>query len=65
MKRKRFSVEQNDGTEHFLTTKTLAGDVNFTNTANFPNGWSWLNGIIPYQGKILSLDSSYGVSVSQ
>lgn len=104
------TIVQNDGTEHFSTTKTLAGDANFTNTldilfvnnqvylnrvhesttgsygfseiqkvdfgtnaasqiytntANFPNGSSWLNWIIPYQGKIMSLDSSDGVSVSQ
>ena len=104
------TVVQNDATEHFSTTKTLAGDANFTNTldilfvnnqvylnrvhetatgsygfseiqkvdfstnaasqiytntANFPNGSSWLNWIIPYQGKIMSLDSADGVSVSQ
>lgn len=31
----------------------------------FPNGQTWINWIIPYQGKIDSLDSSYGVSVAE
>lgn len=105
------TIVQNDGTEHFATTKTLATDANFTNTLDvlfvngqvylnrvhenstgplygfseiqkvdyntnaasqiytnttyFSNGSSWLNWIIPYQGKIDSLNSDYGVSVPQ
>ncbi len=31
----------------------------------FPNHISWVNWIIPYQGKINSLDSDYGISVPQ
>lgn len=37
----------------------------WSNTAPLPNGWTWLNWIIPYQGKIASMDSVYGVSVAQ
>ncbi|MGA4047927.1 FG-GAP repeat domain-containing protein [Ralstonia nicotianae] len=105
------TIVQNDGTEHFSTTKTLAVDAYFTNTldvlfvngqvylnrvhvgstgtsygfseiqkvdynttaasqiytntANFSNGMTWLNWIAPYNGKIVSLDSTYGVSVPQ
>ncbi|WP_148028781.1 VCBS repeat-containing protein [Burkholderia pseudomallei] len=33
--------------------------------SNFSNGQSWINWIIPYQGKIDAIDSTYGVSVSQ
>lgn len=35
----------------------------WSGNSNFPNGMTWLNWIIPYQGKIDSLDSGYGVSV--
>ncbi|ENG0237262.1 FG-GAP repeat domain-containing protein [Burkholderia multivorans] len=37
----------------------------WSNNANFPNGVSWLNWIIPYQNKIDSLATVYGVSVPQ
>lgn len=52
-------IEKDSGT-NYQTNSTI-----WTGTSNFSNGWSWLNWIIPYQGNIDSLNSSYGVSVPQ
>jgi len=45
--------------------KTLSTSRIYNNTNNFATGMTWLNWIIPYQGRIYSQDSAYGVSVTQ
>lgn len=37
----------------------------YVGNANYQNGSSWINWIIPYQGKIDAINSTYGVSVAQ
>jgi hypothetical protein len=44
---------------------TDAASQIYANTQSFSNGRSWVNWIIPYQGRILSMNSDYGVSVPQ
>lgn len=52
----------------FSDVEKIVGNANtqiYSNSAAFPNGITWLNWIIPYQGKIDSLSAIYGVSVAQ
>jgi len=56
------------GAYGFSDIERISGSTNtqlWAGSSNFPNGSSWLNWIIPYQGNIDSLNSSYGVSVPQ
>lgn len=52
-------IEKDSGT-NYQTSATL-----WTGTAPFSNAMTWINWIIPYQGMIDSLNSSYGVSVGE
>ncbi|SDB85787.1 hypothetical protein SAMN05421548_101363 [Paraburkholderia lycopersici] len=52
-------IEKNSGT-NFQTNATL-----WNETAPFANSMTWINWIIPYQGKIDAMNSTYNVSVSQ
>ncbi|WP_082798006.1 FG-GAP repeat domain-containing protein [Collimonas arenae] len=48
-----------------INPATMASTQIYANTANFSNGRTWLNWIVPNNGHITSLDTTYGVSVSQ
>ena len=63
-------VQTNGGAYGFssiqkINYKTLAASRIYNNTANFSDGSTWLNWIIPYQGNIVSQSAAYGVSVPQ
>jgi hypothetical protein len=52
-------IEEYSGTNYGTMTQL------WSTTANFPDGINWINYIIPYQGMIDALNSTYNVSVSQ
>lgn len=63
-------VQTNGGAYGFssiqkINYKTLVASRIYNNTSNFSTGMTWLNWIIPYQGKIVSQSEAYGVSVPQ
>jgi hypothetical protein len=55
-----YSDVEKDSGANFQTNATL-----WTGTAPFSNSMTWINWIIPYQGKIDALNSTYSVSVAQ
>jgi len=63
-------VQTNGGAYGFssiqkINYKTLVASRIYNNTANFSNGSTWLNWIIPFQGNIVSQSAAYNVSVPQ
>lgn len=63
-------VQTNGGAYNFssiqkIDYKTLAATRIYNNTANFPTGSTWLDWIVPFQGKIVSQNAAYGVAVAQ
>jgi len=52
-------IEKDIGSNYSNSSQIWVGN------ANFPNGISWVNWIIPYNGMVDSMNSTYNVSVSQ
>jgi hypothetical protein len=43
----------------------LTGNTIFTSSRAYPNGWTWVDWIIPYQGTIMSENAAFGLVVPQ
>lgn len=48
-----------------ISYPSLASTVSYTHSGSYPNGTSWINWIAPFAGKIVSMDSLYGLSIPQ
>lgn len=50
-----------------INYSTLASTIVYTRSGSqpFPNGRVWINWIAPHAGRIVSMDSQYGVSIAQ